>query len=478
MTRLVFPFRLGVSILSDDTGRAPLKIFINHTLRLDEIPSAIYKDLIDKFTISNPKWLDNQRMGRWNKGTPKLLKFYTKGRSGRLYLPRGFSGRLIALCKQSHEPFEIEDRRRSLSQCHFDFHGNLKPFQEKACRIMLQKDFGTLSAATGAGKTVMALYIVAQRKQPTLIVVHTKELAFQWMDRISAFLGIPTDGIGLIGAGMNRTGEKITVGLVQSLYKCADRISPHIGHLIVDECHRTPSRTFTDAVTGFDARFMLGLTATPWRRDKLSKLIFWHLGDIRHEVDKSDLITRGDVLTADVVYRYTDFIPVHDPVHEYSKMLSELVSNDKRNHLIAEDVAREKKNHAGICLVLSDRKRHCETLKALLRFKHEIPCELLTGDLGIERRKSVLNRLNRGEVQVLIATGQLIGEGFDCRELTTLFLSTPIRFDGRVLQYLGRVLRPAPGKDRAKVYDYVDVNVGPLKAAARIRQKVYRSSFD
>jgi superfamily II DNA or RNA helicase len=68
------------------------------------------------------------------------------------------------------------------------------------------------------------------------------------------------------------------------------------GHLVVDECHRTPSRTFTDAVTEFSTRFMLGLSATPWRRDGLSKLIFWHLGDVQHEIQKAELIQSGDVL--------------------------------------------------------------------------------------------------------------------------------------------------------------------------------------
>jgi superfamily II DNA or RNA helicase len=81
--------------------------------------------------------------------------------------------------------------------------------------------------------------------------------------------------------------------------------------------------------------------------------------------------------------------------------------------------------------------------------------------------------LNSGRVKVLCATGQLIGEGFDCKELSTLFLATPIKFDGRVLQYLGRVLRPAPGKQRAKVFDYVDSNVGVLKASATARRRVY-----
>ena len=99
---------------------------------------------------------------------------------------------------------------------------------------------------------------------------------------------------------------------------------------------------------------------------------------------------------------------------------------------------------SGVCLILSDRKKHCETLRALLKYKFNVSAELLTGDLSSGQRKEVLVRLDDGQVKVLIATGQLIGEGFDHKRLATLFLATPIRFSGRVVQYIGRILRPEP----------------------------------
>jgi len=303
-------------------------------------------------------------------------------------------------------------------------------------------------------------------------VVHTKELQNQWIDRIETFLGIPAPEVGIIGGGKMMVGDKITVALVQSLYKCASEIAPHIGHLIVDECHRAPSRTFTEAVTGFDCRYMTGLSATPWRRDGLSRLIYWYLGDKVHEVDKEALVDAGHVLQAEVVWRETEFNPYHDPSTAYSSMLSELTQDSARNALIAEDVAREARNGGGVCLVLSDRKSHCETLITLLA-DQGVRADLLTGDLSNGDRQRVVERLNAGRIKVLVATGQLIGEGFDCRELSTLFLATPIKFNGRLLQYLGRVLRPAPGKDKARVFDFVDSRVGVLKAAARSRAWVY-----
>lgn len=451
-------------------------IKITNELQLDQVPAPIQQELIQKLQFMNPKWIENERMGRWNKGTPKILKFFRQSRNGHLYLPRGFMRQLVLLCRKNDEAFIIEDKRRTLNEIDLVFHGQLKSFQAAAVETMLKKDFGTLSAPTGSGKTVMALAMIAHRRQPTLVVVHTRELAMQWVTRIATFLNVDPGEVGFIGGGKKKTGKNITVAMVQSLYKCARDVSAHVGHLVVDECHRAPSRTFTEAVKAFDARYMLGLSATPWRRDRLSKLIYWYLGDVHHEVRKSGLVARGDILNLDVVIRTTEFKPYSDPVNEYSKMLSELCNDDPRNRMIAADIAHEAA-HSGTqdaLLVLSDRKRHCMVLQSLLKHQHHLQAELLTGDLPLEKRRSVIEGVERGDVRVLIATGQLIGEGFDCPNLSVLFLTTPVRFSGRVLQYLGRILRPVQGVEHARVYDYVDQHVPPLVAAARDRQKIYR----
>ena len=449
-----------------------MKIDISKQIKLTQLEPEIRETLVKQLTIVNPKWLENERMGRWNRGTPKILRLYGKWKDT-LWIPRGYMRQLLLLGREKHIDMHINDHRRELPTVDFEFSGVLKNFQKVAVKKMLPKDFGTLSAPTGSGKTVMALYMIAARKQPTLIIVHTKELAFQWIDAIGRFLGIGEGEVGLIGSGRRQVGETITVALVQSLYRCADEVFEKVGHLVVDECHRAPSRTFTEAVTEFDSKFMLGLSATPWRRDKLSKLIFWHLGDVYWEIDKSQLVEQGHILQAEVIVRETDFDPYHDPVQHYSKMLLELTTDDDRNRLIVSDVATESALDQGVCLVLSDRKKHCETLRAMLKYKHKVQSDLLTGDLSNEERRGVLKRLNNGDVKVLIATGQLVGEGFDCKALSTLFLATPIRFSGRLIQYLGRILRPDQGKKKARVFDYVDSRVDILKAAAKQRQQVY-----
>jgi superfamily II DNA or RNA helicase len=450
-----------------------MKIEISNKLLLADFPEQLQDEISAKLTMTNPAYLDNEKMGRYQGNTEKFLHFYEQAPDGGLIIPRGFGSQLVAMVRAYGHSIEFDDRRISFPETQFSFTGKLRDYQQAAVVAMSQRDWGVLCAPTGSGKTVMALSIVAERKQPALIVVHTKELLNQWVDRIESFLGIHQNEIGVIGAGKRTIGKQVTVGLVQSLTKCADQVAGHIGLLVVDECHRCPSRTFTDVVGAFDCKYMVGLSATPFRRDGLSKVIGFYLGDCMHSVDAGALIDAGQVLKAEVIQRETSFRTYRDASAEYSRVLSELTEDHSRNRLICRDVAGASKHWDGINLVLSDRKGHCEALRGLLETLHGIRAEVLTGDLPAKARADLVNRLNNGEVKTLIATGQLIGEGFDCRELSTLFIATPIKFSGRVLQYLGRILRPAPGKQTARVMDYVDVNVGVLAASARARMKVY-----
>ena len=447
-----------------------------HLGPLSRLPGGVVNQIKARLTFPNPAHQEAERRGYWTGNIPKeIIGYQVDG--DRLIIPRGFTAQLVGILRDAAVRYRFEDRRRTLAPVDFTFLGELRGFQVEAVAAMAARDFGTLAAPTGSGKTVMALTLIAMRRQPVLIVVHNKELQGQWVSRIETFLEIPGQEVGRIGSGKIDVGERITVALVQTLCKCAPEIAPHIGFLIVDEAHRCPSRTFTGAVTAFDSRFMLGLSATPWRRDGLSRLIYWYLGDKVHEVDKDVLVEAGHILEAEVIWRKTGFEPTFDPSEEYSRMLSELTQDVERNALIADDVAQEAQGDApGVCLVLSDRKAHCVTLAGLLAARG-VEAAILTGDLSNGERQEVVAALNDGKVRVLVATGQLIGEGFDCRELSTLFLATPIRFNGRLLQYLGRILRPAPGKDKARVYDYVDP-VGVLENAARARQRVYGPESD
>ena len=448
-----------------------MKITITNKLIITKAPDELRIKICMAFTMENPAWIENDRMCRSNRKTPRHLTFYQQTPDG-FTVPRGALGLVCCFCKESNISYQIIDKTRTLPKVDFIFAGTLKGYQKEAVNDVLSHDFNVLQAPTGSGKTVMAMSIIAERRQPALIIVHSKELLNQWIARVETFLNIPGAEIGKIGGGYKlQIGEKVTIALYQTLCRVAPDVKDLFGIVVVDECHKAPSRTFTEAVTPFDCSYMLGLSATPYRRDGLTKLIGWHLGR-PVEVDPSDLTENDIILDVEVVTRETAFTTDFDPSGEYPQMLSELTEDEDRNGLIVGDVIKEAGNGGGTCLVLSDRKGHIDTLGEMLR-QNGVNPEILTGAVKTKDRDAIVGRLNAGEVRVLIATGQLIGEGFDYKGFSTLFLTTPIKFSGRLLQYLGRILRPAPGKDKATVYDYIDVNIGVLEYSAKAREKVW-----
>jgi superfamily II DNA or RNA helicase len=331
---------------------------------------------------------------------------------------------------------------------------------------ILRKHFGVLVAGTGSGKTVMALEVIAQRRQPALILVHSRELMYQWEERIRQFLGITA---GLIGDGKYDI-QPLSIAIVNTARRRLDELIPCFGHLVVDECHRVPATLFTEVVKRFDTYFMLGLSATAYRReDGLTRLIYLYMGERTHEVDPKKLAESGAVLKPEFIQKATGFKYVFRG--NYQALMNALTKNEARNQQIADDINAEAGESEGTILVVSDRVAHCQKLAALLAEKG-LPASVLTGKQSAPARSAIVESLHRGEVKVLVSTLQLVGEGFDAAGLTTLFLTTPIRFTGRLWQVIGRILRPASEK-QPKVIDYVDEHVGVLKNSARIRRQAY-----
>ena len=447
-----------------------IKIKITKDVCSHNLPKDVLKLVKKDLRFYNPIWVENEKMGRWNRGTPKFIDMFTEV-NGRFGMPSAYIEDLIRILERKDLEYNIHDLRKK-NPVNFAFSGDLRSYQSFACSEVLFHDTGTLVAPTGSGKTVMGIHIIAERKERTLILVHTKELAFQWIERISQFLNIDEKEIGLLGAGKKKEGDRVQIALVQSIFRNPGFFpADAFGFVIVDECHRVPSRTFREAITQFKPYYSLGLTATAFRRDKLDKLIFYSVGPIRHEIPKDKLEEQGAILKARVIMRETQFEPSYDAVAEYSQMLSELTRDKKRNQLICSDIASYS-NSDDICLILSDRKAHCELLRDLLE-AYGIKAQVLHGSISQKKRKDIIANIGQRGYRYIIATGQLIGEGFDCKELNVMFITTPIKFSGRLIQYVGRVLRPAKNKEIAVIHDYVDWYVEVLERAAYSRIKVY-----
>lgn len=445
----------------------PFTLMVGSEALLTGASPHLREALKKRLTIDNPQYLDAKKYSRWlgKKIKPQLYFYTEEGESIRF--PRGYANQAILLARKfmRRDP-RIIDRRQTLPPVDFSFQGSLRPYQEEAIAALGQRDFGVLEAGTGSGKTVIALALIARRKQPTLVLVHTKELLYQWAERARAFLGVEA---GLIGDG-NFSIAPLTIAIVNSAKKRLAELPDKFGQLCVDECHRVPASLFTEVVSAFHCRYLLGLSATAFRRDGLTGLISIYLGDRAFKVETEELHASGAVLKPEFIQRPTEFRYVYRG--NYQALMKALTGDAARNQLIVEEIAREATTAAGTILVVSDRVRHCEELSALLE-KQGIHSAVLTGKLPAEQRTALVEEIRRGGIKVLISTVQLIGEGFDCPDLATLFLTTPIKFTGRLLQVVGRILRPAQGK-QPRVYDYVDP-VGVLSSSAQSRWLTFRS---
>ncbi|MCA1764739.1 MAG: DEAD/DEAH box helicase [Desulfobulbaceae bacterium] len=436
---------------------------------LENGPPHLVSEIKKELTVANPLYLDARKYGRWiGKKLKPFLYFYSETSRG-LRFPRGFANQAVRLCRQRYgqESPRLIDRRRSLAEIDFSFSGELRPYQLAAFTDTVKRDFGVIESGTGSGKTVIGLAVIAHRRQPTLILVHSKELLHQWAAQIELFLGCEA---GLIGDGHYRL-EPVTVAIVNSAQKRLADLPGRFGQICVDECHRVPASLFTEVVTAFDCRYALGLSATAFRRDGLTSLIHLYLGECLHRVAADDLHASGAVLKPELIQKPTDF--TYGYRGNYQNLLKALTTNAERNSLICRDIVAEARREKGTILVVSDRVAHCEALAGSITvLASELKVAVLTGKMPSERRTALIDEVRKGEIEVLISTVQLIGEGFDCPGLRALFLTTPIKFSGRLLQVVGRILRPA-GDKKALVYDYADP-VPVLQSSARSRNMTFQ----
>lgn len=451
----------------------------NISIPKNTLPPHLASFLREELNILNIGYVVKERAGLPTYGEKKFIKTLDQTNDA-ILVPRGFLGKLYAWLDEHNIKYRIVDERLTLDAIGLASSYTMLPYQKSAVENFSAVEQGILVAPASAGKTFMGLEIVASKRQPAIILTHRRQIYDQWLERIEQGFGIPKSKIGQIGSTTKKVLQPITVAMVQTLARMKDvsNITEQFGIVLIDECHHMPSRMFRDVVSKFPARYRFGLTATPSRKYNDEKLIGAYLGDVVHTVEKSDvdaarsrtLLTKIPENDA-VVVRATNLVTPFGATSRDFQLISKVLSSDAaRNALIAADVSREARADKK-CLVLTERKEHAEMLRAYLR--RDFETIMFSGDLSARQRAIALQKIKSGRFRILIATGQILGEGTDIADLEVLFLTFPVSFHGKLAQYIGRIRREGGPK---KVYDYRDANIPILEKVWKKRATFYRKN--
>lgn len=445
--------------------------------------------------ISNPVFYKHQAIGTSNYDTSRWIYLGKDHLSGYIQIPRGLQDELLENIKQTDIDYEMEDERQQGRKINVDFKGELRPEQDKALKELIRYDNGILHAATAFGKTVVSSALIAQKKVNTLIILESSALIEQWKEALEKFLnineGLPTyetktgrvrkrkSLIGTLqGAHDTMTGI-IDIAMAGSLCKKGEyhKMMNEYGLVLIDECHHSASETIANVLKEVKAKYVYGVTATPKRGDGLEKINYMLIGPIRYSYTAKEKAKEQGI--QHLVYpRFTRTVlpkgVITDKMHP-NEAYEIIHNNDVRDEQIIEDV----KNcvAAGRTpVVLSRYKDHSEKLYEGLK-SHADHVFLMTGNNSKKEHKKILEQMHqvdKNESLILIATGSLVGEGFDFPRLDTLFMATPVSFRGVVEQYAGRLNRDYEGKENVIIYDYVDNHIPMFDNMYVKRLKAYK----
>ena len=416
------------------------------------------KSLISKLksfaSFQNPqiKILLSLRKPLYN--TPKYIKSYDEDENN-LILPRGLKEKIIDFFNENAVSFSFIDKRnfKEIKTKKVTF--NLRPEQNDAIKEIKKSDFSICVAPPGFGKTLLGAKIFEIRACTTIIVVNKNMLLNQWIERFVDYFGYEKKDIGYLGKGHNKLNGQIDVATMQSLKNDPDIINNY-SFVIVDECHHIPAITFEQIVKIFKGKYLLGLSATPNRKDELQPILYQQLGDISYEYKKKKTHTNKLKIIR------TDFQSNAD---NYATIINEICLDEQRNNLIIEAI---KANIQRKILLLTDRIEHINILENLLQ-KEKIDFICVHGSLNKKEQVENMNLVK--SKSLIIATTSYFGEGIDFPHLNTIMFVTPISYYGRLVQYLGRIGR---GNQECLAIDFLDSKNAMLNSAYKKRLEGYK----
>lgn len=438
-----------------------------------QLPQPLANRLIRLAAFQNPDFYKAQamRLSVWNK--PRVIGC-AQNFPQHIGIPRGCWDAVLDLLNEYKITPQLQDERFAGVSLDVDFLGTLRPDQDAAIHALMPYDTGILCAPTAFGKTVTAAALIARRRVNTLVLVHRTELLRQWQARLQTFLGLGKEVVGTIGGGKPKTTGQIDIAVMQSLSRKGEisDLIKNYGQVIVDECHHLSAVSFEALLRSAPARYVLGLTATPIRRDGQQPIIFMQCGPIRHTAARPESAPHD----LSVIPRMLSGpIPLPDGAG-IQDVFKTLADDTGRTALIVSDV-RSAYDQGRKVLVLTQRTEHVDVLEHAL-MGHVENLYTLHGRMPKKQRLARLSELEslpEDAPRVLLATGKLIGEGFDHPALDTLVLAMPISWRGILQQYTGRLHRAHTAKTDVQVIDFVDEGNVALMRMWEKRKMGYRT---
>ncbi len=437
------------------------------------LPPALANRLIRLAAFQNPKFYQAQamRMSVWD--TPRVIAC-AENYPRHIALPRGCLSAVEDLLKSNGIGLEVRDERFTGQPAELNFVGVLRADQERAVAEVMAHDFGVLCAPTAFGKTVTAAAVISRRAANTLILVHRTELLKQWQERLQSFLSVGKGVVGTIGGGKARPTGVIDIAVMQSLSRQGE-VNPLVenyGQVIIDECHHIGAVSFEAILKQIKARYVLGLTATPIRRDGQQAIIFMQCGPIRHQATRAESAPHD----LEVIPRACNRIIAMAPEARIQDVFRHLAEDVTRTEAIADEVEKAFSQGRKV-LVLTERIEHVEAIGQALEAR-ALPVVSLHGRMSKKSRSGLIAQLEAmppDAPRVLLATGKLVGEGFDHPPLDTLILAMPISWKGNLQQYAGRLHREHATKTDVRIIDFIDTGHPALLRMWDKRQRGYRA---
>ncbi len=457
----------------------PLPESVNVTLanqiyfNKSELPQPLINKLIRLAAFQNPEFYKAQamRLPVWNK--PRIIGC-AENFPQHIALPRGCLDDVRTLLHDNGIELLLHDERFSGEPIDVRFAGTLRPDQEAALEGMLEHDAGILCAPTAFGKTVTAAALIARRAVNTLVLVHRTELLQQWKERLQAFLGADKTKVGTIGGGKAKPTGIIDIAVMQSLSRQGE-VSVQVknyGQVIVDECHHLSAFSFEALLKAAGAKYVLGLTATPVRRDGQQPIIFMQCGPIRHTASRPESAPADLAVTPLWLSR-----PIVMPEGTGIQDVFLQVCNDtERTAKVVAEVG-EVFDQGRKILVLTERTDHLSAIEEQLVGRVE-NLFTLHGRMSKKQRSALIGELEAlpaDAPRVILATGKLVGEGFDHPALDTLVLAMPVSWKGTLQQYAGRLHREHASKADVRIIDFIDAGHPALLRMWSKRQAGYKA---